>query len=168
MSGLIFLSIFPAALLIAAATDIHDFRIPNWIPLTLIGGYFLAGAALGAPPAKIAEGVLLGCAILAVGFGLFAVRFFGGGDAKLLAATAPWIGLAPFFTFLASTAVAGGFLAIFLLAFRRTPVLPIYAHAPWIMRIHQNRHEIPYGVAIAAGGLMTLQDIAYFKLAFGG
>ncbi len=168
MITLLLLSVFPACLLISAATDLHDFKIPNWISIVLTAAYFAAGLALGAPMATILEGALLGCATLVVGFFLFAVRFFGAGDAKLFAATAPWIGLTAFVQFMTATVFAGGVLAIFLIGFRATPVLPIYAHAPWLMRMHQNRHELPYGVAISAGGLMTAPAAPFFKLAFGG
>ncbi|MEO0397961.1 MAG: prepilin peptidase [Pseudomonadota bacterium] len=168
MIALLFLSVFPAALVIAAATDLYDFKIPNWVSLTLVGAYACAGVFLGAPIAQMVEGALLGCAVLAVGFVLFAVRFFGGGDAKLLAAVAPWIGLAEFVNFLMAMALAGGALAIVLIAFRKTPPLPVYAHAGWLMRMHQNRHELPYAVAISCAGLMTFRETPFFQIAFGG
>ena len=168
MLTFLFLSIFPATLMVAAATDIHDFKIPNWISGALLIGFFSAGISLGTPIELLAEGLLLGCAVLVVGFFLFAVRFFGGGDAKLFAATAPWIGLAAFPEFLMATAIAGGFLAIFLLVFRKTPPLPVYAHAQWLLRMHQNQHELPYGVAIAAGGIFLFPETPLFKFAFGG
>lgn len=167
MLSLLFLSVFPAALVIAALTDIYDFKIPNWISLTLIIGYFAAGFAVSAPIGQVIEGAILGCAVLAISFALFAVRFFGGGDAKLLAASAPWIGLTEMPAFLMAMALAGGALAIFLLAFRKTPPLPVYAHAPWLLRMHQNQHELPYGVAISVGGLFVFTQTPFFKLAFG-
>lgn len=162
------LAVFPAGLLVAAATDLHDFKIPNWISLALVGGYVCAGVAIGAPVAVMAEGFALGAAVLLVGFALFAVRFFGGGDAKLFAASAPWIGLHQYAEYLTYTALAGGAFALVILAFRKTPPLPVYAHAPWLLRMHQNQNEIPYGVAISAGGLMVLSQTPFVKLAFGG
>ncbi len=168
MLSILLLSIFPAALLIAAVTDLHDFKIPNWISLVLVVGYVGAAVALGATPIQIAEGLALGAAVLVVGFVLFAVRFFGGGDAKLFAASAPWIGAAHYLDYLLATSIAGGALALVILVFRRTPPLPVYAQAPWIMRIHQNQNELPYGVAISAGGLLTFSQTPLFKLAFGG
>ena len=164
----LFLAVFPAALLIAATTDIYDFKIPNWISILLIAAYPLAGISVGAPMMAMVEGLLLGGAVLVVGFVLFAVKFFGGGDAKLIAAVSPWIGLAGFSEFFMSMVLAGGFLAIFLIAFRKTPALPVYAHAPWLLRMHQNRHELPYAVAISCGGLMTFPKTPFFQLAFGG
>jgi prepilin peptidase CpaA len=165
---LILLSVFPAALLIAAANDLYEFKIPNWISLTLFGAYFIAGSTLSAPTNVILEGALLAGAALALSFTFFAMNLLGGGDAKLLAATAPWIGLSALLPFLVNMAFAGGILAIVLLLFRKFPPLPIYAQAPWVLRLHQKPKDIPYAVAIAAGALLTFPETPFFQLAFGG
>lgn len=168
MASYLFLAAFPAALLIAAATDLHDFKIPNWVSASLLFAYVAAGVSLGAPASVMVEGLILGAIVLVAGFALFAARFFGGGDAKLFAACAPWIGLHQYIEYLTATAIAGGAFALIILAFRRTPVLPVYAHAPWILRMHQNQNELPYGVAISIGGLMTFSQTPFFKMAFAG
>ena len=168
MVSYLLISAFPAALLIAAATDVHDFTIPNWVSAALVVCWLAAALSLGAPLGYMVEGAALGCAVLIVGFVLFAVRFFGGGDAKLFAASAPWIGVDAYIEYITFTALAGGAFALVVLAFRKTPALPVYAHAPWLLRMHQNQHELPYGVAISAGGLMTFSQTPLFKMAFGG
>ncbi|GAB4525743.1 MAG: prepilin peptidase [Amphiplicatus sp.] len=168
MVPLMILSVFPAALLIAAANDLYEFKIPNWVSIVLFTAYFAGGLALGAPAGLYLEGLLIAAAALAVGFALFAFRIPGGGDAKLLAAIAPWVGLAGLGGFLLNMAFAGAALAIALILFRKTPPLPIYAHAPWIMRLHQTPKDIPYAVAIAAGGLLSFPQTPYFQLAYGG
>ncbi len=168
MIPMIILSAFPAALIIAALNDIYEFKIPNWISITLIGAYFAAGLGLGADVSVMVEGAILGCAALAAGFALFALRIVGGGDAKLLAACAPWIGLSALSAFLVYVALAGAALALALLAFRRMPAAPFYEQAPWLMRLHQRPKDIPYGVAIAAGGLLSFPQTPLFQLAFGG
>ncbi len=168
MIPLIFLSAFPAALIIAALNDIYEFKIPNWVSIVLFAAYLVAGAGLGASAGVLIEGLLLGCAALAIGFALFALRIIGGGDAKLLAASAPWIGLSALGVFMVNVALAGGALAIALLVFRRMPALPVYAQAPWLLRLHQRPKDIPYGVAIAAGGLLSFSQTPLFQLAFGG
>lgn len=168
MIAYLLLSVFPAALIIAAANDLYEFKIPNWISATLFCASFAAGAALGAPGAVLLQGAILAGAALAIGFTLFAFNVVGGGDAKLFAGVAPWIGLSGFVPFLFNMAFAGGVLALALILFRRSPPLPIYAHAPWIIRLHQEKKAIPYGVAIAAGGVLSFQNTPYFQLAFGG
>jgi prepilin peptidase CpaA len=64
----------------------------------------------------------------------------GGGDVKLLAASALWTGSAALLPFLTATALAGGLLAAVFLVFARRG---------------GRRVALPYGVAIAAGGLLV-------------
>lgn len=168
MVPLIFLSAFPAALIIAALNDIYEFKIPNWVSIVLFCAYFAAGLGLGAGADILVEGAILACAALVAGFALFALRIIGGGDAKLLAACAPWIGLSALGAFLVYVALAGAALAVALVVFRRMPALPIYAQAPWLLRLHQRPKDIPYGVAIAAGGLLSFSQTPLFQLPFGG
>jgi prepilin peptidase CpaA len=168
MLPLVALAVFPAALLIAAANDLYEFKIPNWVSATLFVSYFFGWALLAAPLDLLGEALLLGACGLAAGFALFAAKIFGGGDAKLIAAILPWIGLAGLMNFLVNMAFAGALLAIALLVFRKTPPLPIYAHAPWVMRLHGRPKDIPYAVAIAAGGLLSFPQTPLFQLAFGG
>jgi prepilin peptidase CpaA len=168
MVPLVFLSAFPAALIIAALNDIYEFKIPNWVSIVLFCAYFAAGLGLGAGAAILVEGAILACAALVAGFAFYALRIIGGGDAKLLAACAPWIGFSALAPFLVNVALAGAALAVALLVFRRMPALPIYSQAPWLMRLHQRPKDIPYGVAIAVGGLLSFSQTPLFQLAFGG
>jgi prepilin peptidase CpaA len=162
------LSVFPAALLIAAANDIYEFKIPNWISILLVAVYPLAGLAVGAGPHILVEGALIGAAALTIGFCLFAARIVGGGDAKLLAATAPWMGLGSLGLFLFQTAIAGLVLAMAMSLFRKLPVLPVYAHASWLIRLHERKKDLPYAVAIASGALLSFSQTPYFQLVIGG
>jgi prepilin peptidase CpaA len=80
----------------------------------------------------------------------------GGGDAKLIAATCLWLGPEGCLAFMIYTALAGGALTLILLAARKfgavyAPVLP----AP-LGRHLEPAGDIPYGVAIAAGGLLAI------------
>ncbi|MBI1366934.1 MAG: pilus assembly protein CpaA [Alphaproteobacteria bacterium] len=168
MFSYVLLSVFPAALLIAAANDLYEFKIPNWISATLLVACFVAAFVLGAPGRLVLQCAALAGAGLVVGFALFAFNVVGGGDAKLFAAIAPWIGLSGLVPFLINMAFSGAVLAIALIVFRKTPPLPIYAQTPWVMRLHERPKDIPYGVAIAAGGLLTFPQTPFFRLVFGG
>ncbi len=168
MFAYLMISVFPAALLVAAANDIYEFKIPNWISITLICAFPAAGMAVGAAPSVILEGLLIGAGALAVGFALFAGRIVGGGDAKLFAAITPWIGVGALGSFLLYTAIAGLVLAIVMGAFRTLPVLPIYARAPWLMELHARSKDLPYAVALGAGGLLSFSQTPFFQLVFGG
>ena len=162
------LSIFPAALIVAALNDVYEFKIPNWISILLIIAYPVAGVVVGASMATLVEGFLIGAGALTLGFALFAGRVVGGGDAKLLAATAPWLGAGALGSFLFLTAITGLGLAIAIMMFRRMPILPVYSHAPWLIALHQRKKDLPYGVAIAGGGLLSFSQTPFFQLVFGG
>ncbi|MEO0878733.1 MAG: prepilin peptidase [Pseudomonadota bacterium] len=166
MISLIFLSAFPAALIIAALNDLYEFKIPNWISILLIVAYFAAGIAIRAPAGAMIEGTVIAALALVIGFALFAGKIIGGGDAKLFAASALWIGLPGLAPFLLNMALSGAAFAIALIVFRRFPALPIYSQMPWLLRLHQSHKSIPYAVAICAGGLMSFQHTLYFKIAF--
>lgn len=168
MIAYMLLSIFPAALLIAAANDIYEFKIPNWLSITLIAAYPVTGVVVGAEPAVIIEGVSIGAAFLALGFVLFTFKILGGGDAKLIAAVVPWIGLSSIGLFLFNTAIAGMLLAIVMAMFRKLPMLPVYAHTPWLIRLHERKKDLPYAVAIAAGALLSFSQTPFFQLVIGG
>ena len=60
MTPILILAVYPAALLIAAANDLYEFKIPNWISVTLLVAYLLGGVVLGASPAMVFEGLLIG------------------------------------------------------------------------------------------------------------
>ena len=70
----------------------------------------------------------------------FRLGILGGGDVKLLAAAALWLGAAALMPFLMATALAGGLLAVAFLAWA-------------LVRRDRGRVALPYGIAIAAGGV---------------
>lgn len=166
MSYLI-LAVFPAALIAAAFNDLSEFKIPNWISVVLLAAFPVAIVSTGVELTHLWQGLLLGFAMLLAGFGLFALKIAGGGDGKLLAAVAPWIGIGSLFHFLLATTFVGGLLALAILCFRRLPILPIYARYDWLMDMHQTNNGIPYGVAIAIGGLITFPQTVLFTAALG-
>ncbi|MGV6800360.1 MAG: A24 family peptidase [bacterium] len=168
MLSYLFLSILPSAWIVAAINDLKSFKIPNWISVVLIAAFPLAALYFQYPPMLVLQCIGLGVAMLVLGFALFVLNVFGGGDAKLLAATAPWIGPSVFIVFLYKVVLMGGLFALILLLFRKTPALPVYAHSNVIMNLHQSGQQIPYGVAIAAGGLWALPGTHIFTLIFGG
>lgn len=168
MIAYLVLAAFPAALLVAAANDVYEFKIPNWVSIILVCAYPVAGLAVGAAPNVIAEGLMIGAGALTLGFALYAAKIVGGGDAKLFAATTPWLGAVALGPFLFYTAVSGLILAMAMTMFRKLPILPVYAHAPWLIELHQRKKDLPYAVAIAAGGLLSFSQTPFFKLVFGG
>jgi prepilin peptidase CpaA len=148
------LLIFPALVIAGALRDLTSYTIPNAISLALIAAFPLAALALGLPPAAIGISVAVGAGALVVGMGMFAAGWIGGGDAKLFAAAALWLGLPGALNDLLFTGLAGGALAVGLLALRSPPVRAVMPAGPaWFMRLAEPGENVPYGVAIAAGAL---------------
>ncbi|ANK13000.1 A24 family peptidase [Erythrobacter neustonensis] len=132
------------ALLIAAFTDLRRRQIDNWlnaaIALTAPVFWWASGMELW-PDVAIQLAVGLGAfAVLAA---LFAFKVMGGGDVKLLAALALWLPFYNFMQLLLIMAIAGGVLTVLL----------IFWHTA---RRQRDRIAVPYGVAIAFGGLWVL------------
>lgn len=145
-----------AVLLAAAAQDFLDYLIPNRLVLALVALYPIYVLAAGGAVDWLG-GLLVGGSVLIAGLVLFAFRLIGGGDAKLLAATSLWAGPALILPFLLLTAVAGGILALMVIATARLTIF-----FPALLRIVPqqtavlSQQKLAYGVAIAAGGLFVL------------
>jgi prepilin peptidase CpaA len=148
------LVIFPVLVIVAALRDATSYTIPNWIPLALVAAFPVVALGVGLPLQTIGLQLALGLAALAVGMGMFAARWIGGGDAKLFAAAALWIGWPATMTFLGLTGLAGGVLAVSLLGLRSAYVRPYMPAGPaWLARLVEPGQNVPYGVAIAVGAL---------------
>jgi prepilin peptidase CpaA len=136
------------ALLFAAFTDMRRRQIDNWlnaaIAIAAPAFWWTSGLALW-PDVALQLGVALAAFVLLAG--LFALKMMGGGDVKLLTALALWIQWEAFLQLLVVMAIAGGVLTI---------VMGVWH----VTRRQRDRLAIPYGVAIAFGGLWVL----YFNL----
>jgi prepilin peptidase CpaA len=147
---------FPVLAILAALRDATSYTIPNWMPAALIAAFAVAAIALGLPWRLVAADVAVGLAALVAAMAMFALRWIGGGDAKLFAAAALWLGLAGAPMFLLVTGVAGGVLAAGLLALRTGPLQPFASGGPaWFRRLAAPGEGVPYGVAIALGALVA-------------
>jgi prepilin peptidase CpaA len=146
----------PALVLTAAASDALSFKIPNWISLALLALFPVAALAAGLPLTVIGLHFGIGLVALVAGMAMFALRWLGGGDAKLFAAVALWMGWPAVGTFLALAAVAGGALAAVLLLLRSATFRPLALLGPrWVVRLAEPGEGVPYGVAIAIGALVA-------------
>ncbi|MFZ5608465.1 MAG: A24 family peptidase [Pseudomonadota bacterium] len=155
-----------AIVLVAAHGDFRRFVIPNRLSLALASlapVYWGAATAAGyITPPSIWLVLVLALAVFALGFGLFAAGVMGGGDIKLMTALALWMtpGQAVRVFFVIS--LAGGVLA---LAMALARLWQARAQASITERGEQSawqvlsKQPIPYGVAIAAGGLALAGEL---------
>jgi prepilin peptidase CpaA len=153
--------IFPVLVIVAALRDVVSYTIPNWISLSLVAAFPVAALALGLPLPVIGLQLGVGAAALAAGMAMFALRWIGGGDAKLLAAAALWLGWPAALTDLAVTGIVGGGLAVSLLALRSAYIRPYILNGPaWFTRLAEPGENVPYGVAIAVGAMVAFPSSA--------
>lgn len=154
---------FPVAMVIAASSDLLTMKISNKLVLVLTAGFLIVAIATNLPLQQFAMHVLCALIVLAVAFGLFALRLIGGGDAKLAAATTLWLGFGMTLPYLAYTALFGGVLTILILVMRGVPLNPALARMGWLARLHNKRSGIPYGIAMAVAGVMVYSNSAIFE-----
>lgn len=164
MTLLLAITIAFGMLLYSAASDVATRRIPNAASMIIIASFLVAGVA-SPDRVDILGGLWVAAAIFAVGFLGFVFGKVGGGDVKLMAAMGLWAGPSAAIDYLVMTGLAGGALALMYL-------LPEIAHAMTWLRAHAERLApalqsaggpgdvktvgLPYGVAIAAGGVFVL------------
>ncbi|MFD2648418.1 prepilin peptidase [Devosia albogilva] len=155
---------FPFAMALAASSDLLTMRISNRLVLVLVAGFFIIALAVNLPLQQVAMHVTAAVIALAVGFAFFAFRWIGGGDAKLAAATTLWLGFGLTLPYLVYAALLGGVLTLALLTLRGFPLTPFLARWPWLERLHNKKSGIPYGVALAAAGLLTYSNSTIYQL----
>ncbi|MBJ3784647.1 A24 family peptidase [Devosia sediminis] len=156
------LLIFPAAMAFAASSDLLTMRISNRLVLFLAASFCVVALAVEMPLQQFALHVACAFVVLVVGFTFFALRWIGGGDAKLAAATTLWLGFGLTLPYLAYTALLGGALTLIVLALRRLPLVPMIARFRWLERLHDEKQGVPYGVAMAVAGLLTYSHTAIY------
>jgi prepilin peptidase CpaA len=104
--------------------------------------------------------------VLAVGFAFFSRGWIGGGDAKLAAATALWLGFDHLLAYLLWASIFGGVLTILILQFRLFPLPPQLSRHGWVERLHSKDAGVPYGIALAIAALFIYPYTAWMQ-AFG-
>lgn len=164
MTLILAIAIVFAVLVYAAFSDVANRRIPNSLSIVIAASFAIACVA---SPERVdfLGGLWVAAAIFAVGFLGFLFGKVGGGDVKLMAAFGLWAGPAAAVDFLVFTGLAGGALALLYLipqiAYamtwlrmtieRRVPALTVVPIAGDV-----KKNGLPYGVAIAVGGIFVL------------
>lgn len=154
--GTIALVFFPLTLLRAGIGDLTTMRIPNRLIVTLLLGYAVLAPLSGHTPLQILQSLIVAAAVFCLAFGAFAAGWMGGGDVKLIAAVALWLGPLHVPAFLLWTAMFGAVLTLVLLLLRRMPVSG-YAvgRIGWVAHLHAPTTRVPYGMAIAPAALLV-------------
>jgi prepilin peptidase CpaA len=139
-------------LLTAAVTDFRVRRIPNWTVIAIIV-LFIPAIIFGALTPTVGSALAAAAIGFAVTFALYWFNIFGAGDAKLFSAAALFTGLAGLAQFALFTTLVGGLMAVGVLILRPRAVMRGMTKRG---REEGKLRGIPYGVAIAAGAIITM------------
>jgi prepilin peptidase CpaA len=157
------LSLFPALMAFAAASDLLTMTISNRVSLALVAGFLIVALASGMGLSDILLHAGAGAAVLTVAFACFAMGWVGGGDAKVAAAAALWFGFADLMNYLVYASLFGGALTLLLLQFRQWPLPYALAGQTWLLRLHAKESGIPYGIALALGALAIYPETEWVR-----
>jgi len=159
------LSLLGLGLLCAAICDLRFRRVPNVVSafvLTTGIGFNWINHGLGAALSALAAAALTVVCL----FALWKAKALGGGDVKLTAAAAAWIGLQHFVWFILVIAIAGGVVALigYLLAGKSTRaevranlvLAGLHGDLPPVPSHRKGHPSVPYAVAIAAGSAVAI------------
>ncbi|MEP3654134.1 MAG: prepilin peptidase [Litorimonas sp.] len=158
--------VFATPQLMAALNDANAMKIPNRIPLIVIAAYFAMVPFTWSGIPMFLEHLTVGTVLFAIGFAMFAFGWMGGGDSKLLAATAFWFTWHDAFIYMIYTALFGGAITLFIMLGRKYIPVRVMT-SQWAHTMFRDETKIPYGLALAAGAIMTLPQSQMFKAALG-
>ena len=157
------LLVFPALMAFAATSDLVTMTISNRVTLALVGGFVAIAFISGMSPSDALAHAGAAATVLAVSFVFFSRGWIGGGDAKLAAATALWLGFDHLVGYLLYASIFGGVLTLAMIRFRLMPLPQVLADQEWVKRLHRLDGGVPYGIALAAAALFVYPDTLWMK-----
>jgi prepilin peptidase CpaA len=158
MSKMLVTALLPTLMIIAAASDVTSYRIPNWLTGLTALLFFPMAVLTGMPLQEFGYHILGGLILFVSGYALFAFGVFGGGDAKLMAAAGLWFGTSQSMPFLFLTVFAGLFLTLTVAGWSAFNLWAEFKDMKFSNKIKQLKPKVPYGFALAVGAILTFPD----------
>jgi len=158
LEALIFV-VFPFCMVFAAVSDVLSMTIANRVSVVLVVTFAAVAPLTGMDWATYGWHFAACGMVLAVTFGMFAFGGMGGGDAKLMAATALWMGFnLNLLDYLVVSAFIGGVLTLAILLFRKSALADLTGQNLFLRHFADSTVGIPYAVALGLGGLAAYPD----------
>ncbi len=158
MIEVVALGVFPLLMVFAAFSDLFTMTIPNRVSLLLVASYLALAILLPVPLETVGWHLSCGAAMLLLCFVMFQFGWIGGGDAKLAAATALWLGWEHLLDYGLLASLIGGAITLAILQLRRHPLPPQIGGYDFIARLAEKNGGVPYGIALAVAGLLIYPD----------
>lgn len=161
------LVVFPLCMAMAACSDLLTMTIPNRLSVVLIASFVAIAPFAGLTVHDILMHLGAGATVFACCFALFAFNIMGGGDAKILTASAIWFGFNDSLVlYIAYVSVLGGFLSLFILMIRANYDLILVSRIP-LPETMLHTKKVPYGVAIGAAAFLAFPSSPLLQTAIG-
>jgi prepilin peptidase CpaA len=159
--------VFPLGMAFGAASDLLTMTIPNRLVLALAAAFLVLAPFAGMDLTTFGYHIAAAALVLAAAFACFAFGWIGGGDAKLAAVIALWIGWSNALDFLVLAALLGGALTMAVLSYRAAVLPGFIVRQPWLARLHDRKAGVPYGIALAAAALVIYPGTIWMTIAGG-
>lgn len=161
------LVIFPLCMAMTAFSDLLTMTIPNRMSAILIASFLAIAPFAGLSFQDIGMHLLAGATVFAVCFSLFAFGIMGGGDAKILTASAIWFGMnESLVIYILYVSVFGGLLTLGILFLRANHNLLIVSRVPLPETLLHNK-KVPYGISIGAAAFVAFPSSPLVQAALG-
>jgi prepilin peptidase CpaA len=162
------LILFPLMMAYSALSDLFTMTISNTISIVLVLAFVAMALVTGMPPATLlVTHLAAGACVLILTFIFFTRGWIGGGDAKLAAATAVWLGWDHLLEYGLQASIMGALLTIGIVYCRRFVLPDALAARDWIVRLHTRENGVPYGIALAIAGLVIYPETALWRTIIG-
>ena len=158
MLGTIILIFFPLCMVLATISDVTTMKIPNKLNLALLLGFIVLAPFTGMGLTTALAHCAIALMVLAVGFGTYSVGFLGAGDVKLLAVSSLWLGPTLTAPYMIYVGLIGGVAVVALMVWRQIMLPLSLTQVPWIVRLHQPKGDVPYGIALAPAASLVFLD----------
>jgi prepilin peptidase CpaA len=151
--------VFPFCMLFAAVSDMLSMTIANRVAVVLVATFAIVAPLTGMGWIDYGWHFAAGGLVLLVTFALFALGGMGGGDAKLMSATALFLGFNVHLAeYLVISAFVGGILTVAIVAYRNSALAVFTSRNIFLRHFADDAGGIPYGIALGIGGLVTYPD----------
>jgi prepilin peptidase CpaA len=167
MTQAIIFVVFPLCLAVAACSDFLTMLIPNRVSAILLGAFIVVAPLAGLGLTEVAMHLAAGLLVFSICFALFALNVMGGGDAKLLTASAVWFGMSfSLIEYLVYVSFFGGLLTFAILSLRANTNLILASGLPVPDHLLKAK-KVPYGIAIGIGAFLAYPSSPLMLAALG-
>lgn len=155
--------IFPFMMIFSSFSDLFSMSISNKVSLVLIIAFIIFSLAIGMDYNTILWHFATFAVVLTFGFTFFALNIIGGGDAKLAASTALWLGWVHTGPYIILASVFGGLLTLIILKFRSLVVPDKLNSMEWVLRLHDQKNGVPYGIALSLAAMIIYPSTPWME-----